>query len=197
MGWFIDQAAKATVGSGKFAYNKLFAGNPIAAGFGVLTTAGYAMQGAEEWQNTDSKAMTTAKYGAALGIDLASDAVVNWATKPLEMLGPYGKAASLGIQVATNMIGPGFIAAFNAMDKDYERLKNKGSNYQMTQSSSQMLQRQLANLQGAGSNIAEMMHNAKDNIYDNLQDNEFKKPEILRGTNFKHTRRKMAPTFEI
>ena len=197
MGWFIDQASKATVGTGKFAYNKLFAGNPLAAGFGVLTTAGYAAGAMDEWQTTDNKAMTAAKYSTALAVDIGVDAIMNWATKPLELLGPYGKAASIGIQVVSNLAGPGFLAAFNTMDDSYKRLAQKGQGYQMTQSSAQALQRQLSNLHGAGSNVAEMMHNAKDNIYDNLQDHELKKSEILRGTNFKHTRRKMASTFEI
>jgi hypothetical protein len=153
MSWFLDKAAKGTMGTGKFAYDKLFGGSPLAAGFGLLTTAYYAGEYQRTYDEADSKMLHGAKYAAALGLDLGVDALVNGIASKLP--GPYG----VGLQIASNLVAPGFLAAFNHMDSEYSRLKKQGRHYEMSENSAQMLQRQLSNLQGAGSNLAEMMHN--------------------------------------
>lgn len=161
MGWFIDRIAKTTVAAGSFGY-KAVGNTPFAAGMTGLTVAGYAGMAVSTEDQADNKAIHYAKYGTALGIDIVQDSVLNWgltAASKLPGLKMMGGPLGMGIQIAANALGPGFIAAFDHMDEKYNQMRNKGQNYQMSQSSAQAMQRQMQNLQGAGSNLAEMMHN--------------------------------------
>lgn len=69
----------------------------------------------------------------------------------------------LAADFATDMMGLDLatagLNAMDHMDSEYNRLGKTGSNYQMSQGSAQAMQRQLQNLAGSGSNVAEMMHN--------------------------------------
>lgn len=133
----------------------------VTAGFSVLA------YGAGSYMTQDPSnglAENTAHYGKwaiAGGIDVATDVGMTLAASA--MFGPMGAvAAGVGLMAAGIMgVDPGSLAlsAMDGMDSMYDRMSNRGSKFQLSENSAQLMQRQIANLQGAGSNVAEMMHN--------------------------------------
>ena len=182
-------------------------------GFGVGTGISMGMYGLMAYASDPGDAVDAgdrmnhyAKNAVGLAADIASDAVLTGiGTVAALTLGPAGAVIAGGI-TAFNIAG-GFLgidAGTQAMkfmdyaDQEYDNRKN-GPKFNMTQNSSMAMQRQIQNLHGSGSNMAEQMHNFKDdrNLDDYLQNNEFNKSKNLCGTNYKKCRRKMAATFEI
>lgn len=102
-----------------------------------------------------------AKWGVAGSIDVATDVGVTLAASA--MFGPMGAvAAGVGLMAAGFLgVDPGSMAlqAMDGMDQMYDRMSGRGSRFQLSENSAQLMQRQIMNLQGAGSNVAEMMHN--------------------------------------
>lgn len=121
----------------------------------------------EGWdQDAGDKIGTASKWGTAAAIDIASDTA--WLGASLAVgavTGGVGFAAMQGFDMVTDMMGldlsTAYTSAIESMDDSYTRLgaASGGSNYQMSRGSAQAMQRQIANLQGSGSNVAEMMHN--------------------------------------
>ena len=177
---------------------------------GVLSSGLY---GLSAWATDDASMATSdrmynaTKHGIAATVDITADAGLTAVGIGLATFGgPIGMMAGMGIQAFNMFAGfAGIDAGSIAMklmdyaEEEYQTAKNGGSKFNMTNNTSMAIQRQLSNIAMSGSNLGEMMHNAVDNreLYDCLQNNEFKKSENLCGTNFKKSRRKMAPTFEI
>lgn len=108
-----------------------------------------------------------APWAVGAGVDIASDvALTGLVGLTVGLSSPIG-AGIMVADMVTDMMGWDLATVamghtsdlVNKMDSEYNRLSGQGNNYQMSRGSSQALQRQLQNLSGSGSNVAEMMHN--------------------------------------
>lgn len=131
----------------------------------ALTGVMYGGLGALESSQSDNAVATGGKWAAAAGIDIASDiGMTGLALAAGALTGGVGFFAVQAFDMVTDLMGydlsTAFINAVDSMDEEYNRLSGmSGRGYQMSRGGAQALQRQIANLQGAGSNVAEMMHN--------------------------------------
>jgi hypothetical protein len=112
---------------------------------------------------SNNKAAHGMKWATAAGIDIAADIGLTAAVgMTIGLTSPIG-AGILIADTVTDMMGLDFstaaLTAMDAMDDSYDRMTQQGGHYKMSQGSAQAMQRQIQNLQGSGSNVAEMMHN--------------------------------------
>jgi hypothetical protein len=118
---------------------------------------GLSMMTADEATNEPAH---YAKWGIAAGVDVGWDIGV---TAAATMMNPVASGLVMAGNIAAGLMGvdPASMAleAMDSMDASFDRMAGKEKGYHGTQASSQMIQRQVQNLHGAGSNVAEMMHN--------------------------------------
>ena len=134
----------------------------------IFSGAMYGFMGymSDNPQNAASDRMVNiGKHGIAAAADVGADTAFSAAALGLSMFGPLGVAAGAGLMAYNfvgNLIGidAGSVAlnVMNHFDERYEQ-DTRGTKFNMTENTSMALQRQVSNLQGAGSNLGEMMHN--------------------------------------
>lgn len=168
MGWALGARLLAGSGARKFGASAVGKGmkrfGTEAAVTGAFSGAAYGAGAFMTQDPNNGLAENTAhyaKWGIAGSLDAATDVGLTLAASA--MFGPMGAiAAGVGLMAAGIMgVDPGSLAleAMDGMDNMYNRMNNRGRNFQLSENSAQLMQRQIQNLQGAGSNVAEMMHN--------------------------------------
>lgn len=168
MGWALGAKLLAGSGARKFGASAVGQGMKrmgteaaITGGFSGLAYGAGAFMTQDPSNTLSDNVSHYGKWAIAGGIDAGTDIGLTLAASA--MFGPLGGfAAGIGLMAAGFMgIDPGSMAmnAMDGMDNMYSRLENRGNTFQLSENSAQLMQRQLKNLQGAGSNVAEMMHN--------------------------------------
>lgn len=112
---------------------------------------------------SDNKFAHYGKWLSAGAVDVAMDTGLTAAVgMTVGLSSPIGMGI-MALDLVTDMMGLDFsTAALNAMDSmdnTFSKMSQQGKHYRMSEGSAQAMQRQIQNLQGSGSNVAEMMHN--------------------------------------